>query len=38
MEFEIQVVVWDRHKYVAGFNQLFDIEQYNKEKKIHATG
>jgi hypothetical protein len=22
MEFEIQVVVWDRHKYVAGFNQL----------------
>ena len=22
MEFEIQVVVWDRHTYVAGFNQL----------------
>jgi hypothetical protein len=22
MEFEIQVVVWGRHKYVAGFNQL----------------
>jgi hypothetical protein len=22
MELEIQDVVWDRHKYVAGFNQL----------------
>jgi hypothetical protein len=23
MELEIQVIVWDRHKYVAGLNQLY---------------